>query len=60
MKEQELEAIDFVNDIKKEPTDQNSSKDPFGNCDASIEPRSEYLSPHTNAHLENDHEYQFS
>ena len=53
VKEEELEAIDHVNDIKKELTDQDSSKDPFGNCDANIEPRSEYLSPHTSAHLEN-------
>ena len=57
VKEEELEAIDHVNDIKKELTDQDNSKDPFGNCDASIEPRSEYLYPHTSAHLENDQEY---
>ena len=60
VKEEELEAIDHVNDIKKELTDQDSSKDPFGYLDANIEPRSEYVSPHTSAHLENDHEYQFS
>ena len=59
VKEEELEAIDHVNDIKKELTDQDSSKDPFGYFDANIQPRSEYVSPHTSAHLENDHEYQF-
>ena len=52
--EEELETIDQVNDIKKELTDQDSSKDPLGNCDANVEPRSEYFSPHTSAHLEND------
>ena len=60
VKEEELETIDHVDDIKKEPIDQDSCKDPFGNCDANIEPISEYLSPHSSAHLENDQDYQFS
>ena len=37
VKEEEPETIDHVNDIKKEPTDQDSSKDPFGNCDVKQE-----------------------
>ena len=51
---EELEAINHVNDIKKELTDQDSSEDPFGNCDDNIVPRSEHFSPYTSAHLEND------
>ena len=41
--EQELETIDHVDDIKKEPTDQDSSKDPFGNCDANVKQENEHF-----------------
>ena len=43
VKEDELEAIDHVNDIKKEPTDQDSSKDPFGNCDVNVKQENEHF-----------------
>ena len=41
--EEELETIDYVDDIKKEPTDQDSSKDPFGNCDANVKQENEHF-----------------
>ena len=41
--EEELETIDHVNDIKKEPTDQDSSKDPFGNCEVNVKQENEYF-----------------
>ena len=41
--EEELETIDHVDDIKKEPTDQDSSKDPFGNCDANVKQENEHF-----------------
>ena len=41
-KEEEPETFDHVNDIKKEPTDQDSSKDPFGNCNANVKQENEH------------------
>ena len=56
VKEEELETIDHVDDIKKEPTDQDSSKDPFGNCDANVKQENEHFvnSPNKQVLLGND------
>ena len=56
-KEGELETIDHANDVKKEPTDQDSSKDPFGNCDdANVKQENEHFmsSPNKRVLLGND------
>ena len=41
--EEELETIDHINDIKKEPNYQDSSKDPFGNSDANVKQENEHF-----------------
>ena len=41
--EEVLETINHVNDIKKEPSDQDSSKDPFGNCEVNVKQENEYF-----------------
>jgi hypothetical protein len=56
VKEEELETIDHVNYSKKEPTYQDSSKDPFGNCDANVKQENEHFmsSPNKRVLLGND------
>ena len=48
---EELETIDHVDDIKKEPTDPDGSKDPFGNCDAKVKQENEHFMSSPNKHV---------